>query len=478
MNRRELQKRKEGRRKVNSQKIPFKVLLMMFAPYKTVQMQIAAISAFLKKIGCEVRYLEIDIYPGDDSNKFNHYIRQEIEAFQPYLVGLSSYDMNYYFNLNAADFIKKNFPEIKIIVGGHHASAAPEDYTTCSSIDFVCIGEGEYVLKDLIEALREGGDTNLISGLCLRDESGRMKRNAARPLIENLDELPFLDRSIVHSRQLEINYLPILAGKGCPFQCTYCANEIMKNLYPNRDHYLRYRSPERIIQEINMWKKIYNFQYIYFYDDIFAMDYEWLKEFTELYVKHFPTLPYYCLLHPSLATDEKRVVLLSKSGCKNISMGVESGSEVYRKKMLRREMTNKTILKAARTIKRNHVNLSIYMMVGLPGETLLDMLKSLWLNIRIGANGVQTGIYYPIKNTPLYKYCLEHNFINEERKKEIFIYTYNTCLNCGVLKRGLIILFKWLNSGVPILCKLQLRLIPQFLRIQYRKVLLRRIDYK
>lgn len=441
-------------------------------------MQIAALSAFLKKCGCEVRYLEIIIFSGDTFEKHKKTVKEEIQEFQPDLVGFSAYDMNYYFILECANFIKSFYPIVKIIVGGHHASLSPEEYMQNKSIDYVCIGEGEYILKDLLDALSRGNSIESIMGLCSRNSREEVIYNRSGNLVENLDELPFLDRSIVHSQQLELDYLSMFVGKGCPFLCTYCANNSMKKLYSSSHCYVRCRSPEKIIEEIEECRKVYKFRYVYFYDDIFGLNYEWLKKFCDLYVKHFYDLPFYCLLHPSMAISEERLKLLYNSGCQTILMGVESGSQKYRQNMLNRKIANSVILKAAALIRKYKMNLTIFMMVGLPGETFSDMVKSLWLNLRIRPEGVQTNIFYPIKNTLLCKYCLKHNLIREERRRKMFIYTYDTCLNYGIAKRGLIILFKWLNSATPLIHHFQVSLIPHYLRIQCRKWLKRTIDYK
>lgn len=450
----------------------------MFAPYRTVQMQIAALSAFLKKCGCRVKYAEYIIFQGDNIEKFRDSLKKEVLDFRPDFVGLSSYDMNYGFIVGAAEYIKKIFPATKIIVGGHNATLAPEDYMQFDFIDYVCVGEGESVLSELLRAWVVGRSSEKILGLCSRLIDGRIVYNTARNLIEDLDMLPDLDRSIVGVQQAEIDYLPMFVGKGCPFSCTYCANNDMKNIYPNRHRYIRYRSPKRVIDEISRCRKTLHFKYVYFYDDIFAFDHDWLQHFGELYNREFRDMPFHCLLRPEIATDEKLMKSLYAAGCRAVSMGVESGSQEFRKKVLGRKMTNETMLLAARTIKKQGMELYIFMMVGLPDETLQDMKESLWLNLRIGAKGVQTGIYYPIKKTPLYRYCLERNLINEEKRKRLFVYTYDTCLNYGMLMRSLIILFKWLNSATPLIRRFQVQLMLNFLRVQYKKIVKKSIDYK
>lgn len=448
----------------------------MFAPYKTVQMQIAALSTYLKQCGAKVEYIELIIFPGNTFEQYKNTVSNKIENFKPDLVGFSSYDMNYYFIIECASFIKKIDKGIKIIVGGHHASTAPDDYMQYKSIDYVCIGEGEFVLKDLMIAIAQDTGVESIKGLCYRDSKGSPVYSSARGIVEDLDLLPFLDRQIVHFRQIELDYLPMFAGKGCPFLCTYCANENIKNLYPNKNSYVRHRSPKKIIEEIKECKAVYNFKTVFFYDDIFSINYRWLKEFSEVYIENFPNLAFRCLMRPELIT-ERNISLLYNSGCNAIEMGVESGSQKYRMEVLNRKMSNQTILRGASLLKKYHMALNIFMMVGLPGETFSDMLKSLWLNFRIGATSVQCAIFYPIKNTPLYRKCVELNLIDEERKKNILIYSYDTCLKYNILKRRLIILFKWLNSGMPLIRHFHISIIIHFLKIQCRKWFKKEYDY-
>lgn len=455
-----------------------KFLLVMFAPYRTVQMQIAALSAFLKECGCEVSYLELIIFSGDTLEKFKAAIKTAVLKSQPDLVGFSSYDMNYHLIVEAARYIKGIRPDTKIIVGGHNATLAPDDYMQIDAVDYVCLGEGEPVLNDLLCAMSLGGDMETIKGLYFRRSDKKIIRNPARNLVEDLDVLPNLDRMIVDAQQREIDYLPMFVGKGCPYSCTYCANNDMKNIYPNQNKYVRYRSPENIINEIMECKKNYEFKYVYFYDDIFAFDYKWLEKFGELYRASFRDMPFHCLLRPEIATNEKCLKLLHDAGCNAISMGVESGSEKFRRLILGRKMTNETMIKAAKAIKKYGMELYAFMMVGLPGETFFDMLQSLWLNFKIGAKGVQTGIYYPIKKTALYRYCVEHNLIDEEKRKKIFVYTYDTCLRCTRLRRVLIIVFKWLNSATPIIRRFQIQLFRNYLRVQYKKIVKKSIDYR
>jgi radical SAM superfamily enzyme YgiQ (UPF0313 family) len=438
-----------------------------------MQMQIGALSAFLKENGYKVKYEEIIISSQDITERYKDKIKQSIEIFRPDLIGFSSYDMNYRFIINCASFIKSFCSKVRIIVGGHHASLAPDDYMQFEAIDYVCIGEGEYVLKELLGVLSRGGSIESVEGLCFRDPNGRVVYNRARDLLEDLDELPYSDRTIFYYQGLEMNCLPIFAGKGCLYACTYCANSSMRRLYRNQNKYVRYRSASKIIDEIRRSREIYKFRHVVFYDDVFPVDYRWLQDFAKLYSREFADLPFHCQLRPEIAANEDYLELLYNSGCRAVSIGVESGSQRYREEMLGRKMSNSMILRVARLVKKYRMKLCIYMMVGLPAESFLDMIRSLWLNFRIGADDVQTAIYYPIKNTPLYQYCQDNGLIDAARKESMYVFAYDSCLNYGILKRSLIIIFKWLNSGMPIIRRFKIKLLLRFFKSRYKKWLKR-----
>jgi len=178
-----------------------------------------------------------------------------------------------------------------------------------------------------------------------------------------------------------------------------------------------------------------------------------------------------------MAQDERRMQLLAESGCMEVHMGVESGSYNYRKSMLGRKMSNEVIIKACAIIKKYKMRITTFLMVGMPDESCLDMLKFLLFVWKIKPTGMQTGIFYPLKSTPSYDYCDKNGLINWEKRKKLVVYTFDTSLNVNPLKRYFIISCKWMLGAIPILSHFEINLIPQFFKIQYRLWFLKKVDY-
>ena len=123
------------------------------------------------------------------------------------------------------------------------------------------------------------------------------------------------------------------------------------------------------------------------------------------------------------------------------------------------------------------MKLAIFLIVGVPGETLVDMVKTVILNLRIRPEGVYTQIFMPFVGTPLYTYCVENNLIDEERRRKMIVFTYSTCLKVGILKRFFIILFKWVNSATPVVSHFKISLVQRFFLIVFNGLFRKKIDF-
>ncbi len=427
-----------------------KILFIMPLDYSVYPFQIGALSAFLKKHKHKTDYLELIL--GREFNQDDALlVARKIESFQPHLIGFSSYEMSFEWIKDIAGFIKAEY-NLPIIVGGYHATLVPEEVINHSSIDMVCRGEGEYALLELLEGMEQDRETVAIKNIWFK-RNGKIIRNGMRPLIEDLDRLPFLDRnSFNYQEQLNRygpkRYLGMMGSRGCPFNCSYCSNHAFRMLYPNKERYFRWRSVDHVLNEIEECRREFLFGGISFEDDIFTGIGGWLEEFCEKYPKRF-ALPFRCNARPETATFE-RMTMLKEAGCESVSFGIESGDERIRKEVLRRDISNSQIREAFRNAKRAGLKVRSYSMVGLPHETRSSLLRTILLNFKVAPHEVQTTVFYPFQGTSLGKLCYEKNWVDWERKKEAKIYANDSILNLPTISRREIQIAKWINSATAL----------------------------
>jgi len=312
------------------------------------------------------------------------------------VLGFSVFTGNYKWCLKISNIVKKHKKKIKIVFGGVHVSALPRDVLKNKSVDFVIIGEGEFAFNDLLENINNNKKLSTISNLGLRLK-GKIIINLPRDYIKNLDVLPFPDKEMFYNAEPILKQNPYLIGssRGCPYNCTYCSNNMYKHLYSQEHLHIRQRSPENVVEELVWAKKKFNIKQVYFTDDVFTFNFDWLKKFARLY-KRKVNLPYFCLVHPLLIDNEK-AKLLKNSGCYLVGMGVQSGSERIRKEIYKRFESNEDIKKAMLCLKDNGLKVQIDHIFGSPTEEEIDLANSLNLYEDINPDILLTFwlTYYP-----------------------------------------------------------------------------------
>lgn len=304
-------------------------------------------------------------------------IAKQVVLKKPDLVGFPVFTLNYQRSLTIARQIKKHNRNLPIIFGGIHPTSVPEVVIKEKCVDMICVGEGEHALLELLESLSIGKIRTDIKNLWFK-KGTKIIKNPCRLLIDNLDELPFPDKKKFYALYpgFKNDYYTV-SSRGCPFSCTYCANNVLKKIYRGLGRPIRQRSPQNIIAELVLAKKIYAPKQITFADDVFVQDITWLKEFTREYKKKIG-LPYTMLTHPSLITYPI-AKLLAKSGCFLLAFGIQSASEKTRSEILNRYETNSQIRQAAKNCHRAGIKFSIDHIFNIPTEKKAEQEMALKL---------------------------------------------------------------------------------------------------
>lgn len=298
-----------------------------------------------------------------------------------------------------------------VYCGGYHCTLVPDEVLACEGIDAVCIGEGEYPTRELCDRFFEGNFYDIQS--MYFKVNGEIIRNPVAPMIEDLDELPIPDFDLFDYPNLEhcrTKTAIVMMSRGCLFSCTYCGNSQFRQVYPNKKHYARFRSPENAIMYLETLLEKYPWiEFINFRDAIFNMYSDWFDTFIEMYKERIH-LPFTGNLRLDIMTEDT-VRRMAEAGCYMIDVGVESGDEEIRRKYLRRMMTDEQMKNAFSWFRKYGITSLTYNIVGLPHEDLHKALKTVKLNVDLNADRVIPNIFYPYPMTVLHDIAKEAGFV-------------------------------------------------------------------
>jgi len=377
---------------------------------------ISYISSFLKRHNHSTELLILSKSFGDKNIDIT---RKKIEDFKPEIIGFYSLASQYKFISDISKFIKSNYPEIFLIVGGPHATLNPE-VAIKDSFDAVCIGEGERPMLELSNALEKNSTLPNINNLWIK-KGNLVEKNQITPFFEDLDSLPFPDRTmwgkyIDESPDLK-HRVSILLGRGCPHSCTYCCNHALRKITSGK--YVRYRSPQNIIDELRVIHKKYPLEKaIYLEVESFNLNEKWAIKVCNELEKYNKSLdnPLSFGLNIRITPNVNLDTIFNacrKANILDLNIGLESGSERIRKDILRRNYSNNDVLNTINSAKIYGLNYNFYILIGLPGETIEDIKETIKICRIYQPAEVIEHIFYPYPGTDLYALCKKMNILNE-----------------------------------------------------------------
>ncbi len=316
--------------------------------------------------------------------------------------------------LKVAEHLKKELPDAPVIFGGLHPTLYP-DVINQGPVDIICMGEGEFPMLELMDALDAKMDYSQIKNLWVKKDH-QVVKNDMRQLIEDLDILPFPDKGLYYDRYPRLKNKKtkyLITSRGCPYECTFCYNKKLKQIFSGKGKYVRFHSPDRIIKEIRHMKDNYSFETVHFADDNFILNRERIIHLLDKYKKSDIDLPFICLARANLL-DEELVRKLKEAGCASVWFGLESGNEILREKLIKKNLTEKQIVAAARLLKKHRIKFRAYSIIGLPGETVENAFETISLNIRIKTDFPWCSIFTPYSETEIVDYAMAQGYLKDE----------------------------------------------------------------
>ncbi len=370
---------------------------------------LASISAFIKQAGYKVSLMHINHEFDEKEFKKNLLSFKDID-----LIGFSTRTTMFDYVKDLCKWTKEEKPNLFTFAGGYHAILVPDAFMDVEGLDAVCVGEGEYPILELMNKMKNKEDFFKTESFYFNN-NGEIIKNPVRPLIENLDDLPFPDIDLFDYKNLDTTKTHtalIMLSRGCIYSCTYCGNSQFRNIYPNKVKYARFRSPEKAIELIkNVLEKYPEIKYINFRDAIFNMYAKWFDEFIDLYTKEIH-LPFTCNLRFDIVTEDT-VKRMKEAGCYTIDIGLESGNSEMRQKYLHRYTTDEQMINCSNWFNKYKITVLTYNIIGLPYEDLHKALETVKLNAKLKSDQTIPNIFYPYPMTILKKTAEDAGFLRE-----------------------------------------------------------------
>lgn len=359
-------------------------------------------------------------FPEKEARKVYEDFNRQVEQEKPDLIAFTSTTSDYPFAERMLNHLRNQ--DTPVVFGGVHATIMPEEVIDHPRVNAICIGEGEHAFAQLIRAMESGDDIASIKNLWVK-KNGQVVKNELDSLIPTLDMFPTPDLDLFDERHFMVRHrisrfrpvkcLVIENTRGCPFPCTYCQNHRLRELYRGKGKYVRSKSTGYLIEQMKDLVARHGFEVVAFNDETFlANDIERIEVFCRQYKEEIG-LPFHITLRAELVKEEP-LRMLKEAGCRTCSIGIETGDEDYRKKILKRKMTDKQILDAFQVARKVGLRTMSFNMVGLPYQDREDIFRSIELTRQANPDFVLCSILYPYPRTEIYELCRREGFLKDD----------------------------------------------------------------
>lgn len=200
--------------------------------------------------------------------------------------------------------------------------------------------------------------------------------------------------------------------RGCPHRCAFCSNASLQDLYKGHGSYPRFRSVEKFIAEFKDKKKRYNLEYLFMGSELFFQKEDRFNKFYALYKDI--QIPFWVQTRPETVTKE-RIIKLEELGCEGLSIGIEHGSDEFRRKVLNRFVPDDRIVKAFEVVQGSTIRVTSNNIVGYPNETREHFFDSVEINRKINSDFNMMNILTPYRGTKVWEMAVEQGLISKDK---------------------------------------------------------------
>lgn len=367
------------------------------------------LAAYLEKnSNHEVKILDCELEKIDHAG-----LKEKLNEEKPDIVGITVMTFTLLSAAKAARIAKEVNKNIKIVLGGPHVFIYPEETINLGIADYVVLGEGEETLKELLENLDKPQNLHNIKGLVFK-EGGEIINTGQRPLIKDLDSLPFPARHLLPYKKYnsalseKSPVTTMFTSRGCPFNCLFCNR-------PHLGKIFRARSAINVVDEIEKCKQM-GIEEIFIYDDTFTVNRQRVVDICREILKRGLDISWDVRARVD-TVDADLLSLMKKAGCQRIHYGVEAGTQKILD-ILRKGITVEKAKKAFQISSDLDISTLAFFMIGSPTETKKDIMETIKLAKALKPDFANFTIVTPYPATDLYYLGLQKGILPRDYWRE------------------------------------------------------------
>ncbi|MBT6047766.1 MAG: B12-binding domain-containing radical SAM protein [Candidatus Scalindua sp.] len=362
-----------------------------FLVAKSIPLGLGYVAAYLLEKNYTVKIIDEEV-GRLDKEKIRALTDNENQLF-----GISSMTPTISRAYELADLIKSVFPKSTVVFGGIHPTVMPEEVLSRESVDLVVSGEAEPIIEEIVVSHHSGkGFKDILS--CSYNDNGKIIHNPRAPLID-INNLPDVPYSLFDSTVYDMGF--VISSRGCPYNCVFCSQRAI-----NGNQY-RYRSCDKVVNEIKNLIKHYAPSNIVFFDDIFTINKKRIHELCDLMVENdLHRKAEYTMVTRADCLDDDILQRLRSTNFTGLAIGVETASEEIMR-MIDKKETVKDMIDGIELAHKYNFDVDTVYIFGLPGETRQDRVDTLNMAISLNVSKARFNNATPYPGTRLFDMAKE-----------------------------------------------------------------------
>jgi radical SAM superfamily enzyme YgiQ (UPF0313 family) len=355
-------------------------------------------------------------------------IERRIRAVGPDIAAVTAPTPAFSQVLKVCRTVKAIAPEIVTVAGGPHPTALLEETAAEPDIDIAVDGEGEITFADIVRAVRDRTPLSEVKGIAYKDANAAVRRTAPRPLIEDLDSLPFPARDLF---PLDLYFPPptkrmsdkkagnMITSRGCPYRCTYCMATVMWR------HRVRFRGVANVVDEIEECGRRFGLGEFNFHDELFTVNRQRTLDFCAEVLRRKLDIAWVCMCRVDYL-DMEVLRAMRRAGCLKIMFGFESGSQMILDTMKKKVALDKA-QEAVRMVNKAGIRSAGNFMLGNLGETDATIRQTIDLAKRLNCDTMAFFIASPYPGTEFYDMARQRGYLRSDVQwKDFTLVSNNT----------------------------------------------------